>query len=45
MRRVLLLFVVLPVLLYACASTSPTIVQQAAMEETTEKLEDPQAAH
>lgn len=42
MRRVLLLFVVLPVLLYACVSTSPTTVQQAAMEETTEKLEDPQ---
>ena len=41
MRRVLLLFVVLPVLLYACVSTSPTPVQQAAMEETTEKLEDP----
>ncbi|MYI62789.1 MAG: insulinase family protein [Gemmatimonadetes bacterium] len=41
MRRVLLLFVVLPVLLYACVSTSPTTMQQAAMEETTEKLEDP----
>ena len=41
MRRVLLLFVVLPVLLYACVSTSPTTVQQATMEETTEKLEDP----
>ncbi|MXY84855.1 MAG: insulinase family protein, partial [Gemmatimonadetes bacterium] len=41
MRRVLLLFVVLPVLLYACVSTSPATVQQAAMEETTEKLEDP----
>ncbi|MDE2743908.1 MAG: insulinase family protein [Gemmatimonadota bacterium] len=41
MRRVLLLFVVLPVLLYACVSTSPTTVQQAAMEEATEKLEDP----
>ena len=41
MRRVLLLFVVLPVLLYACVSTSPTTVQQAAMEETTKKLEDP----
>ena len=41
MRRVLLLFAVLPVLLYACVSTSPTTVQQAAMEETTEKLEDP----
>ena len=41
MRRVLLLFVVLPVLLYACVSTSPTTVQQAAKEEATEKLEDP----
>ena len=41
MKRVLLLFAVLPVLLYACVSTSPTTVQQAAMEETTEKLEDP----
>ena len=37
MRRILLLFVVLPVLLYACVSTSPTPVQQAA----TGKLEDP----
>ena len=37
MRRVLLLFVVSPLLLCACASTSPTPVQQAAMEETTEK--------
>ncbi len=32
MRRVLLLFVVLPVLLCACVSTSPTPVQQAAVE-------------
>ena len=38
MRRVLLLFVVLPVLLYACVSTSPTPVQQTAVE----KPEDPQ---
>ena len=37
MRRVLLLFVVLPVLLYACVSTSPTPMQQAAIEETTEE--------
>ena len=39
MRRILMLFVVLPVLLCACVSTSPKPVQQAALEETTaEKL-------
>ena len=37
MRRALMLFVVFPVLLCACASTSPTPMQQAAMEETTEE--------
>ncbi len=37
MRRVLTLFVVLPVLLYACASTS----QQAALEATAENPADP----
>ena len=41
MRRVLLLFTVLPVLLYACVSTSPKPVQQATMEEKTEQPEDP----
>ncbi len=42
MRRVLPLFVMLPVLLYACVSTSPTTGQQAAMEGTTEQPADPQ---
>ena len=37
MRRVLMRLVVFPVLLCACVSTSPTRVQQAAMEETTEE--------
>ena len=42
MRRVLPLFVMLPVLLYACVSTSPTTGQQAAMAGTTEQPADPQ---
>ena len=38
MRRILLLSAVLPVLLYACVSTSPTPVQQATTEETLPRI-------